>query len=191
MWRQLLACNGAACLYNSSDLKSWSYVGHAAGGGQGATWEMPDLFDLPLAGSNSGPGSGAGSAPGSGLASAGPGGLSFFKVGMENGTDYYWVGSFDEASNSFVDTGGARVVASVPTQRCDYGSFYSSKSFASAAGGRRLLIGWVAEADGGPLKEWAGIQSIPRLVTADPADRRSVVRANRFRSASSCRHSRR
>ena len=165
-WRQLLACNGAACLYNSSDFTSWSYVGHAAGSGEGATWEMPDLFPL-----DSGSASGLGSAGGS----AGAAGLSFFKVGMENGTDYYWVGRFDEARNAFVDTSGARVVAAVPTQRCDYGSFYSSKSFATAAGGRRLLIGWVAEAEGGPLKEWAGIQSTPRLVTADPADRRRVL----------------
>ena len=165
-WRQLLACNGAACLYNSSDFTSWSYVGHAAGSGKGATWEMPDLFPL-----DSGSASGLGSAGGS----AGAAGLSFFKVGMENGTDYYWVGRFDEARNTFVDTSGARVVAAVPTQRCDYGSFYSSKSFATAAGGRRLLIGWVAEAEGGPLKEWAGIQSTPRLVTADPADRRRVL----------------
>ena len=161
-WRQLLACNGAACLYNSSDFTSWSYVGHAAGSGEGATWEMPDLFPLD-------PGSA------SGLGSAGAAGLSFFKVGMENGTDYYWVGRFDEARNTFVDTSGARVVAAVPTQRCDYGSFYSSKSFATAAGGRRLLIGWVAEAEGGPLKEWAGIQSTPRLVTADPTDRRRAL----------------
>ena len=169
VWRQLLACNGAACLYNSSDFASWSYVGHAAGSGQGPTWEMPDLFEL--AGSNSGPDSGLASGPDS----AGSGGLSFFKVGMENGTDYYWVGTFDEATNTFLDTSGARVDTAVPTQRCDYGSFYSSKSFATAAGGRRLLIGWAAEAEGGPLKEWAGIQSIPRLVTADPAHRRRVL----------------
>ena len=38
VWRQLLACNGAACLYNSTDFKSWSYAGHAAGTGKGATW---------------------------------------------------------------------------------------------------------------------------------------------------------
>ena len=69
-WRQLLACNGAACLYNSSDFKSWAFAGHMAGSGVGSTWEMPDLFPLPGA--------------------ADPG-TRFFKVGMENGTDYYWV----------------------------------------------------------------------------------------------------
>jgi hypothetical protein len=47
VWRQILACNGASCLYNSSDFKSWAYVGHMAGTAVGSTWECPDLFPLP------------------------------------------------------------------------------------------------------------------------------------------------
>jgi beta-fructofuranosidase len=87
---------------------------------------------------------------------------------MENGTDYYWVGTFDEATNVFSDANG-RVNYSVPSQQCDYGMFYASKSFADAAADApRLLIGWVGEAAGGPLREWEGIQSTPRSVVADP-----------------------
>jgi hypothetical protein len=95
----------------------------------------------------------------------------FMKVGMENGTDYWTTGTFDESTNQFLT---ASTVGALPTadQRCDYGAFYSSKSFAVADATTsspqpRMLIGWVGE-EGGPLREWAGIQSVPRLVTADP-----------------------
>ena len=38
---------------------------------------------------------------------------------MENGTDYYWVGHFDEYTNEFTDgRAGGRVNTSVPSQRC-------------------------------------------------------------------------
>jgi sucrose-6-phosphate hydrolase SacC (GH32 family) len=50
LWRILAACNGGACLWTSTNLTEWKYVGHAAGTGQGSTWEMPDLFTLGGAG---------------------------------------------------------------------------------------------------------------------------------------------
>ena len=136
-----MACGGASCLYNSTDFKTWSYVGHAFGTGKGATWEMPDIFPLE-AGSDQ----------------------LFYKVGMENGTSYWTTGTFDEAANVFVLAPGMKGLGD-QTQRADYGTFYSSKTFAGAA--EKLLIGWVGE-EGGPMKQWAGIQSIPRVITPDP-----------------------
>ena len=177
-WRQLLACNGAACVYESSDFEAWQYIGHAAGTGKGATFEMPDFFALPT-----------------GSPSAGS---HFLKVGMENGTDYWSTGTFDAQTNLFIPHPGAAGFGSanstawdnrLDTQRCDYGSFYSSKTFATPeaealsssssssssspspsdpSSSPRALIGWVGEEAGSPLLQWAGIQSLPRLVTADP-----------------------
>lgn len=140
-WRQLLGCGGASCLYSSADFESWQYVGHMFGDGQGPTWEMPDIVNLST-------------------------GALFMKVGMENGTDYWTTGRFDYATNKFVTGTGVTTGGYSSDQQCDYGMFYSSKTFAGVA--RPVLIGWVGEGPGSPLKDWAGLQSIPRLVTADP-----------------------
>ena len=144
VWRQLLACNGAACLYNSTDFATWAFAGHAAGNGTGPTWEMPDIFPLP--GSSD----------------------WFLKVGGEDGTDYWTTGAFDEASDTFVVGAGAVPLLS-QKQRMDFGLFYSSKSFADRGASERALIGWVGEGDGvgSPLKGWAGVQSAPRVVKPD------------------------
>lgn len=141
-WRQLLACGGASCLYQSADFAEWTYVGHMFGDGIGATWEMPDIFNLSAS---------------HGL---------FMKVGMENGTDYYTTGSFNESTNTFHTGPGVAAGAYAADQQCDFGAFYSSKTFAGAD--TNTLIGWVGEAAGSPLKDWAGLQSIPRIVSADP-----------------------
>ena len=154
VWRQLLACNGASCLYNSTDFKTWEFVDHAAGDAQGPTWEMPDVE--PLIG---------GSFPDS----------LFYKVGMENGTSYWTTGTFDETKNVFVvDAANGVKPLGDATQRCDYGDFYSSKTFVGSPLGL-TLIGWIGEEVTSPMKAWAGIQSIPRLVTWDPEHKGRVV----------------
>jgi len=141
VWRQLLACSGAACLYNSSDFETWSFAGHAAGPAQGATWEMPDLFPLGN-------------------------GLEFLKVGMSDGTDYWTTGTFDESRDVFLVNANVDELGN-KTQIMDFGMFYSSKSFADPHASSYTMIGWVGE-EGGPMREWSGIQSIPRTVSLDP-----------------------
>ena len=81
-------------------------------------------------------------------------------------------GTFDEKTNTFVVADGVRALGD-PTQRADYGEFYSSKTFVGSPLGL-TLIGWIGE-EGGPMKEWAGIQSIPRLVTLDPENKGRVM----------------
>jgi len=142
-WRQLLACGGASCLYESGDFKTWQYVGHMFGTGKGSTWEMPDIVNLT------------------------DGKTLFMKVGMENGTDYWTTGSFSYESNNFTTGVGVATGAYSIQQQCDYGAFYSSKTFAGAP--EKVLIGWVGEGADSPMKDWAGLQSIPRAITADPA----------------------
>jgi len=140
-WRQLLACEGATCLYESPDFQMWEYVGHMFGDGQGATWEMPDIFNLTD-------------------------GTLFMKVGMENGTDFWTTGSYSTTTNLFTTGAGVSAGTYSADQQCDYGSFYSSKTFAGAA--TKVLVGWVGEGVDTPLKDWAGLQSIPREITPDP-----------------------
>lgn len=164
VWRQLLACGGASCLYNSTDFKTWTYAGHAFGNGKGPTWEMPDIFPLPDGtGSNSNSNSNGGeerAAAAAGVtaaaaASAGSAAVAatqtlFYKVGMENGTDYWTTGTFDYVANAFVPGDGVDSQGFSPLQQCDYGMFYSSKTFNNAV--QKVLIGWVGEGPTSPLK---------------------------------------
>jgi sucrose-6-phosphate hydrolase SacC (GH32 family) len=126
-------------------LEQWHFNGYAYGSGKGATWEMPDLF--VLGGKTNG--------------------MTVFKTGMENGTDYWATGRYDEHSGKFiVGNGSDEIQGGSKTQAYDYGLFYASKSFL-ASDGRRVLIGCTNE-DGGPLKDWGSIQSVPRVIAEDP-----------------------
>ena len=164
VWRQLLACGGASCLYNSTDFKTWTYAGHAFGNGKGPTWEMPDIFPLLSGSSKAGEdrAAAAGTAAGATDADADADASSavadgaaatqtlFYKVGMENGTDFWSTGTFDYVDNVFVPGDGVDSQGFSPLQQCDYGMFYSSKTFNNAA--QKVLIGWVGEGPTSPLK---------------------------------------
>ncbi len=57
-------------------------------------------------------------------------------------------------------------------QRYDYGGYYASKTYNDPIAGGQVLFGWVLEernvdAHGDPYG-WAGVQSLPRLVTIMP-----------------------
>merc|ERR1712151_1149695 len=88
------------------------------------------------------------------------------KVGMSDGTDYWTTGLFDESTNQFVVNANVKELGN-RTQLMDFGKFYSSKSFADPLSTNRTVIGWVGE-EGGPMREWSGIQSTPRTVSLDP-----------------------
>ena len=149
-WRVLAACNGGACQFESHDeMLSWEFIGYAAGDGEGPTWEMPDLFAL---------GAGEGAEP-----------LTVLKLGMENGTDFWFTGTYDaNGTAAFVaGPGSERVRGDTTTQCVDYGRFYASKTFL-AADGRRVIIGAITNR-AGPLLAWSGLQSSPRVVSIDEA----------------------
>ena len=146
---------------SSNDLVHWRYLGFAyppgASGGNGTTYEMPEMFTLHARTAEAIVGSSADPRPTT---------LSVFKAGLKTGVDYWATGAYDESSHSFtIGRGSSGIEDGSRTQACDYGKFYASKSFV-AADGRRVLIGWVGE-DGGPLREWSGVQSIPRVVSID------------------------
>ena len=145
--RHSCACGGGACQWLSHDeLLTWKFAGYAAGDGVGPTWEMPDLFTLGRAGGDP---------------------LTVFKTGMENGTDFWATGAYNETCNAFMPGVGSEAVrGDTTTQQVDFGTFYASKSFL-AADGRRVIIGAVTPTDG-PLQAWHGLQSSPRTISIDP-----------------------
>ncbi|XP_074557421.1 beta-fructofuranosidase 1-like [Curcuma longa] len=90
--------------------------------------------------------------------------------------DYYAIGSYDEGRNEWVpDDAAADVGVGL---RYDWGNFYASKSFYDPAKRRRVLWGWVGEADSEAAdvrKGWASLQSIPRTVELDAKTGRNLV----------------
>ncbi|KAK6118310.1 hypothetical protein DH2020_047881 [Rehmannia glutinosa] len=93
------------------------------------------------------------------------------KTGMWECPDFYPVrvdGSYDSETDGFsvdVDFMDERIQL-----RYDYGVFYASKTFYDGAKNRRILWGWVTEADSESDdidRGWSGLQSIPRSVLLD------------------------
>jgi fructan beta-fructosidase len=134
-------------IFDSKDLKTWKHLGEfgPAGDSEGQ-WECPDLFELPIQGSderkwvlviNRNPGAPAGG----------------------TGTRYI-IGSFDGEKFTPDPTTG--------TQWADYGKdFYATQRFSSMPPGdsRTVWMGWIGNwqyANKEPTKIWRGAQSLPR-----------------------------
>ncbi|KAK7252667.1 hypothetical protein RIF29_36779 [Crotalaria pallida] len=82
--------------------------------------------------------------------------------------DYYALGTYDEKNIKFIPDDLNNDVGIGP--RYDYGTFYASKTFYDQSKGRRVLWGWIQEADSehtDVAKGWASVQGIPRTVTLD------------------------
>ncbi|WP_277212676.1 glycoside hydrolase family 32 protein [Isoptericola croceus] len=161
-WRQLVGSGiagrgGTAFLYDSDDLRSWTYVGpllvgDAAVGSPedpdwtGTMWECVDLFDVD-----------------------GTDALVF--SAWDDGVTHhslYWTGSYVGDTFSPERLG-----------RLDYGGryFYAPQSFRDEAG-RRVMFGWLQEGrpdEATVLAGWSGAMSLPRQVTM--ADDRTLVQA--------------
>jgi beta-fructofuranosidase len=150
---------GTAFLYESSDLRSWDYIGplfigDASHGDRadtdwtGTMWECVDLF-------RAGQGS-LGSAP----SDRSPDVL-VFSAWDDGDTRHplYWTGRY--AGDTFEPAA---------LHRLDYGGrfFYAPQSFQDESG-RRVMFGWMQEgrSDAAMVEAgWSGVMSLPRLVTA-------------------------
>ncbi len=161
MWRQLVGSGvagggGAALLYESRDLRSWSYLGPLVAGAApsvepsdplwtGTMWECVDLFRLR------------------GVAGARADVLLFSACG--DGELHHalaWTGTY--AADGFVPE---------RLHRLDLGGrdFYAPQSVRDEQG-RRLVIGWLQEARPSEVSVangWAGALSLPREVTIGPS----------------------
>ena len=157
-WRQLIGsgirgAGGTALLYESSDLREWTYlgpllVGDSAGGDRGdadwtgTMWECVDLFRI-------------------GEEDAAHRDILVFSAWDEGVTHHplYWSGRYE----------GERFTPHA-LHRLDLGGryFYAPQSMRDEAG-RRVLFGWLQEGrpDGSAIAAgWSGVMSLPRIVTA-------------------------
>ncbi len=147
--------------YGSDNLKAWTLLSEfGPAGATGGVWECPDLFELPLPGTNDkrwvlainmNPGSVAG----------GSGGQYF--VGQFDGT------RFVADSDSLISPAPGRP-ASESALWFDYGpDYYAAVSWSDvpASDGRRLWLGWMSNweyAGEVPTSPWRSAMSIPREV---------------------------
>nr|QFG01662.1 vacuolar invertase [Hemerocallis hybrid cultivar] len=95
---------------------------------------------------------------------------------QDDGNDYYSIGTYDPEANKWIpDDKSADVGIGL---RYDWGKFYASKTFYDQAKQRRILWGWVAEADSESadiLKGWASLQGVPRTVLFDMKTRSNLI----------------
>ena len=153
-WVLILAAGQEMQIYSSSDLKEWT-MESSFGQGQGVhdgVWECPDLFELPVEGTelkkwvlvcNINPG--------------GPFGGS---------ATQYFVGTFD----------GKKFVNESPTATkwMDFGKdHYATVTWSNAPAGRSIALAWMSNwqyANDVPTKQYRSANSVPRdlsLYTAD------------------------
>lgn len=160
VWRQLIGSGirgqgGTAFLYESPDLRAWTYVGPLLVGDSssgepgapdwtGTMWECVDMFRI---GDDD---------------AAGPDILVF--SAWDDGVTHhplYWSGRYE----------GDRFTPSA-LHRLDLGGryFYAPQSMRDELG-RRLLFGWLQEGrpdSAAVAAGWSGVMSLPRVVTAAP-----------------------
>uniref|UniRef100_A0ACD5TCS9 Uncharacterized protein n=1 Tax=Avena sativa TaxID=4498 RepID=A0ACD5TCS9_AVESA len=166
LWRVAVAAKldasvGSTLIYRSKDFLRWErnaaplYESPAAG-----MVECPDLFPVAEPGHQNG----LDYAPSNGAA------RHVLKLSvMATLQDYYVVGWYDDAADTFAPAAGADN-DSRTWRRLDYGHVYASKSFFDARKNRRVLWGWANESDPEAdyvARGWSGVQTVPRKVWLD------------------------
>jgi fructan beta-fructosidase len=142
-------------LYKSTDLLHWDFLSDFSGvGAQGGLWEMPELLEVPVEGSNE--------RRWVMLVSINPGGIAGGS-GMQ-----YFTGDFDGVT--FRAEGAAPPAAPLQDhQWVDYGAdFYAATTISAAPGGKPVLFGWMGNWDYAqkmPTTPWRGAMAIPRELT--------------------------
>lgn len=145
-WALLLAAKDKVLFFTSPDLKHWEESG-SFGNGFGSTvdvWETPDLFLLPVNGSDSywvlTVGVGKGSYAGG------------------SGTQYF-IGEFD--GKTFTSINHRKTILWM-----DHGAdFFAPQSWNNEPNGRRITLGWMSNwqyASFVPAETWRGMFSLPR-----------------------------
>nr|BAF93492.1 putative cell wall invertase [Asparagus officinalis] len=149
--------NGLAMLYKSKDFVKWvpaeNPLYYTNGSGM---WECVDFFPLGEA---------------RGVTKY------MLKVSMfDVSYDYYALGTYDEEGGVFTrDDASSTDYRTWPM--IDYGRVYASKTFLDEAKQRRILWGWSNESNSiadDVAKGWAGIQTVPRVLSLDTDGKRLV-----------------
>jgi levanbiose-producing levanase len=142
-------------LYKSTDLLHWDFLSDFSGvGAQGGLWEMPELLEVPVEGTNE--------RRWVMLLSINPGGIAGGS-GMQ-----YFTGGFDGVT--FRAEGAASPEAPLQDQQwVDHGAdFYAATTISGAPGGKPVLFGWMGNWDYAqklPTTPWRGTMAVPRELT--------------------------
>lgn len=150
-------------LFKSTDLLHWNFLSDFAGAGaQGGLWEVPELLQMDVDGSN-------GLKKWVMILSINPGGIA-----GGSGTQYF-VGDFD--GTRFTAEHAAKPGDPLTeSQWLDHGAdFYAANSISGAPGGKPVLLGWMGNwdyAQSVPSTPWRGSMAIPRQLTLVPAGNR-------------------
>lgn len=157
-WIMILAAGQEMRIYSSSDLKGWKYESSFGEGygAHGGVWECPDLFELPVEGTDE--------TKWVLLCNINPGGPA------GGSATQYFTGTFD--GHTFTCDTKPEV-----TKWMDYGKdHYATVSFDNAPDGRRVVIGWMSNwqyANQVPTFQFRSANTIARevyLYRADGAD---------------------
>ncbi|CAA2981434.1 beta-fructofuranosidase, insoluble isoenzyme CWINV1-like [Olea europaea subsp. europaea] len=164
IWRVIIGSqingHGTAILYRSKDFVSWTrsqYPLHSSN--RTGMWECPDFYPVSSRGKN-------GLDPSFNSRDT----KHVLKASFGD-HDYYVIGNYDSKMDYY--TADVDFMDSNVQLRYDYGLFYASKSFYDSDKKRRILWGWVTEADN-INKGWSGIQSIPRTILLDKTGKQLV-----------------
>jgi fructan beta-fructosidase len=149
-WMMVVTVGQRARFYASADLRVWRVTGEfgAGHGSQAGVWECPDLFPVPVEGTDN----------------AGRWVLLVSLNGPEGSWMEYFVGDFDGATFTSADPAGTVL----PFDRGR--DYYAAISWSDVPpeDGRRLTIGWLNNwryARELPTSPWRGALTLPRALT--------------------------
>ncbi|KAG2569559.1 hypothetical protein PVAP13_7NG428000 [Panicum virgatum] len=165
LWRIAVSAEvsgvASTLVYRSADFLRWErnaaplHSSRAAG-----MVECPDLFAVKQHGKD-----------GLNTSANGPGVSHVLKLSvMDTLQDYYMVGRYDDAADTFVPAEPERGDDVRNWRRFDYGHVYASKSFFDARKNRRVLWSWANESDSQAddvARGWSGVQTVPRKLWLD------------------------
>jgi fructan beta-fructosidase len=153
-WVMIFARGDRVRIYNSSDLKAWTLTSEfGAGIGQASPWECPDLFELPIEGTDK--------TKWVMLLSIGTNGA---QVGPNGGSaTQYFVGDFD--GKTFTNDNDEATTLWLDYGRDNYAGV--TWSDIPKEDGRRLFIGWMSNweyAQVVPTEVWRSAMTLPRTL---------------------------
>ncbi|MCH5221740.1 MAG: GH32 C-terminal domain-containing protein [Muribaculaceae bacterium] len=167
-WKLVLAhaLNKEMVFFSSPDLKNWTYTG-AFGKGLGAqngVWECPDLFQLPVKGTDM--------KKWMLICNINPGGP------FGGSATQYFIGEFDgKTFKADEDADG-----NVPVKWLDYGKdFYATVTWNNAPQGRRTAIGWMSNwqyAAEVPTSQYRSANTLPREIELYKGDDGQIYAAS-------------
>ncbi|KAK8490991.1 hypothetical protein V6N13_139794 [Hibiscus sabdariffa] len=150
---------GISLVYDTEDFINYEMLDgvlHAVPGT--GMWECVDFFPVSTT-----------SEKGLDTSVNGPGVKHVVKVSLDDDRhDYYAIGTYHEKNGSWIPD-EPKIDLGIGI-RYDYGIFYASKTFYDQNKNRRVLWGWIGEADSEAEdmeKGWASLQAIPRTILLD------------------------